>query len=46
MTLLYIVPLHLALTHQLGAVIVFTAILRARVQARYPVTASIRGTPA
>ena len=46
MTVLYIVPLHLALTHQLGAVIVFTAILRARVQARYPVTASIRGPKA
>ncbi|WP_158963499.1 heme A synthase [Chachezhania sediminis] len=43
MTLLYFVPLHLALTHQLGAVLVLTMILRARVQVSYPVTASIRG---
>ncbi len=36
-------PLHLALTHQFGAVVLFAAILRARHHARYPFETSIRG---
>ncbi|QBX33987.1 heme A synthase [Paracoccus liaowanqingii] len=36
-------PLHLALTHQLGAVILFACLLRARHHARYPHETSIRG---
>ena len=36
-------PLELALAHQLGAVVLFTQILRARHHARYPIETSIRG---
>ncbi|WP_347916982.1 heme A synthase [Paracoccus marcusii] len=36
-------PLHLALTHQFGAVVLFAMILRARHHARYPFETSIRG---
>lgn len=36
-------PLPLALTHQFGAVVLITMILRARHHARYPVETSIRG---
>ncbi|MGZ3216999.1 heme A synthase [Paracoccus sp. T5] len=36
-------PLELALAHQLGAVVLFTLILRARHHARYPIETSIRG---
>ena len=36
-------PLHLALTHQFGAVVLFAMILRARHHARYPIETSIRG---
>ncbi|MDO5642475.1 MAG: COX15/CtaA family protein [Paracoccus sp. (in: a-proteobacteria)] len=37
-------PLHLALAHQMGAVLLFVLILRARHHARYPIETSIRGT--
>lgn len=37
-------PLHLALSHQVGAVALFTLILRARGHARYPYETSVRGT--
>ncbi len=37
-------PLPLALTHQLGAVALFTLIIRARAHARYPRETSVRGT--
>ncbi len=37
-------PLHAALTHQLGAVALFTLIIRARHHARYPFETSVRGT--
>ncbi len=37
-------PLVLALAHQLGAVALFTLILRARHHARYPYETSVRGT--
>ncbi|MBO9464756.1 COX15/CtaA family protein [Tropicibacter sp. R15_0] len=40
---LYIAPWHLALAHQLGAVVLWALILRARFAARYPVEQSIRG---
>lgn len=36
-------PLHLALAHQFGAVVLFAMILRARHHARYPIETSIRG---
>ncbi|RJL05973.1 heme A synthase [Paracoccus aestuarii] len=36
-------PLHLALAHQFGAVVLFAMILRARHYARYPIETSIRG---
>ena len=37
-------PLMLALAHQLGAVALFTLIIRARYHARYPFETSVRGT--
>lgn len=43
MNVLYASPLHLALAHQLGAVALFTLILRARYYARYPYETSVRG---
>jgi cytochrome c oxidase assembly protein subunit 15 len=36
-------PVELALLHQLGAVALWTLILRARFLARYPVAQSVRG---
>ncbi|WP_299928449.1 heme A synthase [uncultured Pelagimonas sp.] len=42
-TVLYIAPWHLALLHQLGAVVLWALILRARFAARYPTEQSIRG---
>lgn len=42
-TVLYIAPWHLAILHQLGAVVLFTLILRARFLAGYPVAQSVRG---
>ena len=43
MTVLYLAPLWLALLHQLGAVVLFALILRARFQAQYPKLQSVRG---
>ena len=43
-TVLYIAPWHIALTHQLGAVLLWVLILRARFGAGYPTQQSIRGT--
>ncbi|MBV0891638.1 COX15/CtaA family protein [Paracoccus sp. Z118] len=37
-------PLHAALTHQLGAVLLFVLVIRARHHARYPYETSVRGT--
>lgn len=42
-TVLYVAPLHLAITHQIGAVALWVLILRARFGAQYPVVQSIRG---
>ena len=42
-TVLYSAPLHLGLIHQLGAVILWVLILRARHRATYPVVQSVRG---
>lgn len=36
MTVIYAAPLHIAITHQLGAVILFALIIRARFEAAYP----------
>ena len=41
-TILHIAPWHLALLHQLGAVLLFTLILRARYLAQYPLAQSVR----
>ncbi|MEZ5912106.1 MAG: COX15/CtaA family protein [Paracoccaceae bacterium] len=43
-TVLHAAPLHLALVHQLGAVILWVMILRAAFLSRYPVIRSIRGS--
>ena len=45
MTVLYVAPWHLAILHQLGAVLLFTFILRARFLAGYPPAQSVRSTP-
>lgn len=37
-------PMHLGLAHQIGAVALFVAILRARFLSQYPKTQSVRGT--
>ena len=42
-TVLYVVPLGLALVHQLGAVALFSAIIAARCNAGYPPEQSVRG---
>lgn len=44
MNVMHASPLPLALTHQLGAVALFTLIIRARAHARYPRETSVRGT--
>ncbi|KRW94463.1 heme A synthase [Paracoccus sp. MKU1] len=44
MNVLHASPLPLALAHQIGAVALFTLILRARHHARYPFETSVRGT--
>ena len=44
MNVIHASPLHLALTHQIGAVALFTLIIRARHHARYPYETSVRGT--
>lgn len=43
MNVLHASPLHLALTHQVGAVALFTLIIRARFNACYPYETSVRG---
>ena len=43
LTVLHAAPLSLALIHQLGAVAVWVAVIRARHRAQYPITATIRG---
>ena len=43
MTVMHGAPVGLALTHQLGAVALWVAILRARHRARYPLAQSVRG---
>ncbi|MGB5869244.1 MAG: heme A synthase [Albidovulum sp.] len=43
-TVLHAAPLHLGLAHQIGAVVLWVLILRARHRARYPVVQSIRGS--
>jgi cytochrome c oxidase assembly protein subunit 15 len=42
-TVLYLAPLHIAILHQLGAIITWVLILRARFAAQYPLAHSIRG---
>ncbi|QDY68955.1 heme A synthase [Qingshengfaniella alkalisoli] len=42
-TVLYAAPVHIAILHQLGAVILWVAILRARFFSRYPMPQSVRG---
>ncbi len=42
-TALYSAPLHAAITHQFGAVLLWVLILRARFYARYPRATSLRG---
>ena len=42
-TVMYSAPVHLALIHQLGAVVLWVVILRARFHALYPAAQSIRG---
>jgi cytochrome c oxidase assembly protein subunit 15 len=44
MNVMHASPLGLALSHQIGAVILFSLILRARHHARYPIETSIRGS--
>jgi heme a synthase len=41
-TALYAAPLHIAIVHQLGAVVLWVLVLRARHNARYPQVGSIR----
>lgn len=43
-TVLYSAPVFLAIVHQIGAVILWVLILRARYLARYPLAQSVRGT--
>ena len=42
-TALYSAPLHIAIVHQIGAVVLWVLILRARFLARYPLPQSVRG---
>lgn len=42
-TVLYQAPLHIAIVHQFGAVVLLVLILRARFLARYPLPQSVRG---
>ncbi len=43
MTVIYSAPLHLGILHQLGAVLLWVAILRTRFHAAYPARQSVRG---
>lgn len=42
-TALYSAPLHAALSHQIGAMLLWVLVLRGRYLARYPLTRSVRG---
>ncbi len=42
-TVLYSAPVHIAIVHQVGAVVLWVLILRARYLARYPLPQSVRG---
>lgn len=42
-TVIYSAPWHIAIVHQFGAVVLWALILRARFQAQYPITQSVRG---
>ena len=42
-TALYSAPVHIAIVHQFGAVVLWVLILRARFLARYPLPQSVRG---
>ena len=42
-TVLYSAPLHFAIVHQIGAIVAWVLILRARFLASYPIQQSIRG---
>ena len=43
-TVMYSAPVHLAITHQLGAVVLWVLIIRARHFAQYPQAQSVKGT--
>ena len=45
-TVLYVAQMHIAITHQIGAVVLWVLIIRARFGAQYPKAQSIRGTAA
>jgi len=42
-TALYSAPLHIAIVHQVGAIVLWVLILRARFLARYPIPQLIKG---
>lgn len=42
-TAVYSAPLHAAITHQIGAMLLWVLVLRGRYLARYPLTRSVRG---
>jgi cytochrome c oxidase assembly protein subunit 15 len=42
-TVLYSAPVHIAIVHQVGAVVLWVLILRGRFLAQYPLTQSVRG---
>lgn len=42
-TLMHVSPLHLAILHQLGAIVAWVLIIRARFAAQYPAQQSVRG---
>lgn len=42
-TVLYSAPLHAAITHQIGAIVLWVLIIRGRSLARYPLSRSVRG---
>lgn len=43
-TVIYGAPWHIAIVHQIGAVVLWVLILRARFAASYPIASSLRGT--
>ncbi|MBY6005620.1 COX15/CtaA family protein [Salipiger bermudensis] len=45
-TVLYVAQMHIAITHQIGAVVLWVLIIRARFGAQYPKAQSIRGKAA